>query len=277
MTKKRMKIFLLLKLIKRYPRMLSWSTIYVSIITFIMGASIHLVGDSVNLAALQWVPAAPVCQREPHIKNLKPETLIDFFEPLYYYDEYLGHSMWYIPFFLILFMYYSGCFTTFKAESHMPGPALLLVVPSGLYDWYLVTKANGLGQKRVTVMINLLLRKGSKCKWNPESWELNGSCRKKTLYSLELVNVYNACDESALCFREPCTRTKQKKRKGATTGYKAHFDMERVHGAKKMDNGKQLASFPMKDVSLFKVTETHEEKPMKLGSTCLTRKAVTCL
>jgi hypothetical protein len=41
----------------------------------------------------------------------------------------------YIPFFLILFMYFSGCFTTCKAESHMPGPALLLVVPSGLYYW----------------------------------------------------------------------------------------------------------------------------------------------
>lgn len=41
----------------------------------------------------------------------------------------------YIPFFLILFMYFSGCFTTSRAESHMPGPALLLVVPSGLYYW----------------------------------------------------------------------------------------------------------------------------------------------
>lgn len=41
----------------------------------------------------------------------------------------------YIPFFLILFMYFSGCFTTSKVESHMPGPALSLMVPSGLYYW----------------------------------------------------------------------------------------------------------------------------------------------
>lgn len=41
----------------------------------------------------------------------------------------------YIPFFLILFMYFSGCFTPTKAESSMPGAALLLVVPSGLYYW----------------------------------------------------------------------------------------------------------------------------------------------
>lgn len=41
----------------------------------------------------------------------------------------------YIPFFLILFMYFSGCFTPTKAKSSMPGAALLLVVPSGLYYW----------------------------------------------------------------------------------------------------------------------------------------------
>uniref|UniRef100_A0A8C3WSX5 CLN6 transmembrane ER protein n=1 Tax=Catagonus wagneri TaxID=51154 RepID=A0A8C3WSX5_9CETA len=46
----------------------------------------------------------------------------------------------YIPFFLILFMYFSGCFTPTKAESAMPGAALLLVAPSGLYYWYLVTE-----------------------------------------------------------------------------------------------------------------------------------------
>nr|KAF6392485.1 hypothetical protein mPipKuh1_007695 [Pipistrellus kuhlii] len=70
----------------------------------------------------------------------RPIAMIDSFELLYYYDEYLGHCMWYIPFFLILFMYFSGCFTPTKAESAMPGAALLLVVPSGLYYWYLVTE-----------------------------------------------------------------------------------------------------------------------------------------
>ncbi|XP_008834590.1 ceroid-lipofuscinosis neuronal protein 6 [Nannospalax galili] len=133
--------FLLLKLIERSPRTLPRSVIYVSIITFIMGASIHLVGDSVNHRLLFSGYQHHLSVREnPIIKNLKPETLIDSFELLYYYDEYLGHSMWYIPFFLILFMYFSGCFTTSKAESHMPGPALLLVGPSGLYYWYLVTE-----------------------------------------------------------------------------------------------------------------------------------------
>ncbi|XP_004687566.1 PREDICTED: ceroid-lipofuscinosis neuronal protein 6 [Condylura cristata] len=133
--------FLLLKLIERSPRTLPRSMIYVSIITFIMGASIHLVGDSVNHRLLFSGYQHHLSVREnPIIKNLKPETLIDSFELLYYYDEYLGHSMWYIPFFLILFMYFSGCFTATRGESAMPGAALLLVAPSGLYYWYLVTE-----------------------------------------------------------------------------------------------------------------------------------------
>uniref|UniRef100_A0A4X1T7I5 CLN6 transmembrane ER protein n=1 Tax=Sus scrofa TaxID=9823 RepID=A0A4X1T7I5_PIG len=127
-------------LIERSPRTLPRSMIYVSIITFIMGASIHLVGDSVNHRLIFSGYQNHLSVREnPIIKNLKPETLIDSFELLYYYDEYLGHSLWYIPFFLILFMYFSGCFTPTKTESVMPG-ALLLVVPSGLYYWYLVTE-----------------------------------------------------------------------------------------------------------------------------------------
>ncbi|XP_014635897.1 PREDICTED: ceroid-lipofuscinosis neuronal protein 6 [Ceratotherium simum simum] len=133
--------FLLLKLIERSSRTLPRSLIYISIITFIMGASIHLVGDSVNHRLLFSGYQHHLSVREnPIIKNLKPETLIDSFELLYYYDEYLGHCMWYIPFFLILFMYFSGCFTPTKAKSSMPGAALLLVVPSGLYYWYLVTE-----------------------------------------------------------------------------------------------------------------------------------------
>ncbi|XP_059861692.1 ceroid-lipofuscinosis neuronal protein 6 homolog isoform X2 [Delphinus delphis] len=113
--------FLLLKLIERSPRTLPRSMIYVSIITFIMGASIHLVGDSVNHRLIFSGYQNHLSVREnPIIKNLKPETLIDSFELLYYYDEYLGHSM-------------CGCFTPTKAESSMPGPAVPLVVPSGLY------------------------------------------------------------------------------------------------------------------------------------------------
>ncbi|NXX86216.1 CLN6 protein, partial [Urocolius indicus] len=133
--------FLLLKLIERSPKTLPRSMVYVSIITFVMGASIHLVGDSVNHRLIFSGYQHHLSVREnPIIKNLKPETLIDSFELLYYYDEYLGHSMWYIPFFLILFIYFTGCFTPVEEESRMPVAALLLMGPSSLYYWYLVTE-----------------------------------------------------------------------------------------------------------------------------------------
>ncbi|MBW02801.1 Ceroid-lipofuscinosis neuronal protein 6, partial [Eschrichtius robustus] len=68
--------FLLLKLIERSPRTLPRSMIYVSIITFIMGASIHLVGDSVNHRLIFSGYQNHLSVREnPIIKNLKPETL----------------------------------------------------------------------------------------------------------------------------------------------------------------------------------------------------------
>uniref|UniRef100_A0A8C5XXW4 CLN6 transmembrane ER protein n=1 Tax=Microcebus murinus TaxID=30608 RepID=A0A8C5XXW4_MICMU len=69
--------FLLLKLVERSPRTLPRSITYVSIITFIMGASIHLVGDSVNHRLLFSGYQHHLSVREnPIIKNLKPETLV---------------------------------------------------------------------------------------------------------------------------------------------------------------------------------------------------------
>uniref|UniRef100_A0A452RKE0 CLN6 transmembrane ER protein n=1 Tax=Ursus americanus TaxID=9643 RepID=A0A452RKE0_URSAM len=131
--------FLLLKLVERSPRTLPRAVIYVSVITLVMGASIHLVGDSVNHRLLFSGYQHHLSVRDnPIIKNLKPETLG---------DERPGrplrprpHCCRYVPFFLLLFVYFSGCFTATKAASSMPGVALLLVMPSGLYYWYLVTE-----------------------------------------------------------------------------------------------------------------------------------------
>ncbi|NXP42835.1 CLN6 protein, partial [Leiothrix lutea] len=67
--------FLLLKLIERSPRTLPRSMVYVSIITFVMGASIHLVGDSVNHRLIFSGYQHHLSVREnPIIRNLKPET-----------------------------------------------------------------------------------------------------------------------------------------------------------------------------------------------------------
>ncbi|KPP77794.1 ceroid-lipofuscinosis neuronal protein 6-like [Scleropages formosus] len=133
--------FLLLKLIERSPKTLPRSAVYICIITFVMGASIHLVGDSVNHRLVLSGYQLHLSVREnPIMKDLQPASLVDSFELLYYYDEKLGHSMWYVPFFLILFVYFTGCFTNTREEGTMPLSACMLVAPSALYYWYLVTE-----------------------------------------------------------------------------------------------------------------------------------------
>ncbi|KAJ8406425.1 hypothetical protein AAFF_G00299990 [Aldrovandia affinis] len=133
--------FLLLKLVERSSRALPRSAVYLCIITLVMGASIHLVGDSINHRLILSGYQLHLSVREnPIIKNLQPASLIDSFELLYYYDEHLGHTMWYVPFFLIFFLYFSGCFTQNREESRMPLSAWLLLGPSAAYYWYLVTE-----------------------------------------------------------------------------------------------------------------------------------------
>ena len=66
------------------------------LIFFIMGASIHLVGDSINhrlsLIGYQFHLSL---EDNPIMKNLQPKELIKSFDLLYFYDEVLGHYMWY--------------------------------------------------------------------------------------------------------------------------------------------------------------------------------------
>ncbi|XP_066525395.1 ceroid-lipofuscinosis neuronal protein 6 homolog isoform X2 [Hoplias malabaricus] len=133
--------FLLLKLIDRSPKTLPLWAVYLCIITFAMGTSIKLVGDSMNHRLLVSGYQLHLSVREnPIMKSLNPPSLVESFELLYYYDENFGRFMWYIPFFLILFLYFSGCFTVLKEEKRMPMPAWLLLAPSSLYYWYLVTE-----------------------------------------------------------------------------------------------------------------------------------------
>uniref|UniRef100_A0AAV2LRZ4 Ceroid-lipofuscinosis neuronal protein 6 n=1 Tax=Knipowitschia caucasica TaxID=637954 RepID=A0AAV2LRZ4_KNICA len=95
--------FIMLKLIERSPKALPRSAVYLCIITFVMGASIHLVGDSINHRLLLSGYQLHLSVREnPIIRDLKPTSLIDSFELLYFYDEQLGHLMWYVLLFFFL-------------------------------------------------------------------------------------------------------------------------------------------------------------------------------
>lgn len=65
------------QLIERSPKALPRSAVYVCVITFVMGASIHLVGDSINHRLILSGYQLHLSVREnPIIKNLKPASLV---------------------------------------------------------------------------------------------------------------------------------------------------------------------------------------------------------
>lgn len=67
----------LLQLIERSPKALSRTAVYLCIITFVMGASIHLVGDSINHRLILSGYQLHLSVREnPIIKDLKPASLV---------------------------------------------------------------------------------------------------------------------------------------------------------------------------------------------------------
>ncbi|XP_025077406.1 ceroid-lipofuscinosis neuronal protein 6 homolog [Pomacea canaliculata] len=134
--------FCLLKLQERSKRNLSSTVTYLSVITFVMGASIHLVGDSVNhrLQHFGYLNHLSVAEN-PLMKQLRPPELVKSFELLYIYDEEIGHYMWYVPFFLSLLLYYTGCFQPAgQADTRYKPAWWLLLIFSAVYYWYLVTE-----------------------------------------------------------------------------------------------------------------------------------------
>uniref|UniRef100_A0A672YK56 CLN6 transmembrane ER protein b n=1 Tax=Sphaeramia orbicularis TaxID=375764 RepID=A0A672YK56_9TELE len=132
---------ILLKLLERSPRTLPSLVVHLGIIAVVMGTSLHMVVDTITLRLLQVGYQLHLSIREnPLMTNLKPSSLIDAFELLHYYDDTLGHLMWYVPLFLVLFLFFSGCFYHKKQEKMMPPAAWMLLLPNAAYYWYLVTE-----------------------------------------------------------------------------------------------------------------------------------------
>ena len=88
----------------------------------------------------------------PSSQTLKPKSLIHSFELLDFYDEHLGHQMWYIPLFASYVVYFFGCFGRRDAGDGLSAGGWVLLVFSGLFEWYLVTE----GQIFVTFLCMLL-------------------------------------------------------------------------------------------------------------------------
>lgn len=79
------------QLIERSPRALPRSAVYLCIITFVMGASIHLVGDSINHRLILSGYQLHLSVRDnPIIKDLKPASLVSIcckqMNPYLFYD-----------------------------------------------------------------------------------------------------------------------------------------------------------------------------------------------
>ncbi|XP_041795551.1 ceroid-lipofuscinosis neuronal protein 6 homolog [Chelmon rostratus] len=131
----------LLKMLERSPRTLPRLAVRLGIISVVMGTSLHLVADSITRRLLLIGYQLHLSVREnPIMKKLNPSSLVDAFELLFYYDDTLGHLMWYGPLFFVLFLFFSGCFSHRKQEGKMPPAAWMLLVPSSTYYWYLITE-----------------------------------------------------------------------------------------------------------------------------------------
>ena len=112
------------------------------VIIFVMGASIHLVGDSVQHRLIEIGYKNHLTVRDnPLMQSLTPPSLIDSFELLYFYDERLGHEMWYLPLFSSYVILFIGEFgASFKTRTTIPIKGWLLLIPSALFEWYMVTE-----------------------------------------------------------------------------------------------------------------------------------------
>uniref|UniRef100_UPI0037E75E6D ceroid-lipofuscinosis neuronal protein 6 homolog n=1 Tax=Semicossyphus pulcher TaxID=241346 RepID=UPI0037E75E6D len=132
---------ILLKMLERSPRTLPRLSVYLGIIAIVMGTSLHLVAESITRRLLLIGYQLHLSVRENLVmKDLKPSSLIDAFELLFYFDDTLGHLMWYVPLFLVLFLFFSGCFCVGKQEEKMPLAGWMLIVPSAAYYWFLITE-----------------------------------------------------------------------------------------------------------------------------------------
>ncbi|XP_078112327.1 ceroid-lipofuscinosis neuronal protein 6 homolog [Sander vitreus] len=130
-----------LKMLERSPRTFPRLAVQLGVIAVVMGTSLHLVADSITrrLLLIGYQPHLSL-RENPVMKDLKPSALIDAFDLLCYFDDTLGHLMWYVPLFLVLFLFFSGSFSYRRQEEKMPAAAWMLLVPNAAYFWYLITE-----------------------------------------------------------------------------------------------------------------------------------------
>ena len=77
----------------------------------------------------------------PSLQAMQPASLVHTFELIYFYDEQLGHELWYIPLYISYTLYFSGCFLPAGRQRAGLGVAGWgLVALSAGFESYLVTE-----------------------------------------------------------------------------------------------------------------------------------------
>ncbi|KAI3382001.1 hypothetical protein SNEBB_008072 [Seison nebaliae] len=114
---------------------------------FVMGASIHLVGDSINHRLTMEGYELHKDVRSNQFMSNQTEAMIETFELLYFYDEIFGHNLWYFAYFLEFFLYFNtNCFSNKVSDSSSNYSLFsnkyyfVFVVINALYYLYLVTE-----------------------------------------------------------------------------------------------------------------------------------------
>lgn len=75
------------------------------------------------------------------LQAMQPSSLVHTFELIYFYDEQLGHELWYIPLYIAYTLYFSGCFLPSDLSRQGLGVGgWTLVLLSAGFESYLVTE-----------------------------------------------------------------------------------------------------------------------------------------
>ena len=88
-----------------------------------------------------------------------PLRQIESFELLYLFDEYVGHSLWYLALFGAYALYFGQCFApAAKTTSSLPVVAWVLLAFNVLYQWYLVTEGQIFVLSLVTLTVMAVIK-----------------------------------------------------------------------------------------------------------------------
>uniref|UniRef100_A0AAV2KZW5 Uncharacterized protein n=1 Tax=Knipowitschia caucasica TaxID=637954 RepID=A0AAV2KZW5_KNICA len=127
--------------LERSPRSFPDFLLHLGITAVAMGTTAHLVTDAVTLRLVAAGYNLHLSIRENKLmKDLTAPEMVDAFELLGYYGDTVGHVTWSLSFFLVLFLYFGGCFCHKKQQQESSRWSWILVLPTALYIWFVVTE-----------------------------------------------------------------------------------------------------------------------------------------